>query len=95
MIDKKCTIDCLVVISILYMQQYIISSLIDPLCYLNSLWVCVAFDVTLDFNYRGPRCLQGDYYKWTLVAPLCQLYSLWWCVCTCRVDRLRVLEPSD
>ena len=26
-----------------------------------------AFDVTLNFNYRGPECLQGDYFKCLLL----------------------------
>ena len=36
-----------------------------------------AFDVTLNFNYRGPRCLQGDYYASALIATLCYMNSLW------------------
>ena len=30
-----------------------------------------AFGVTLKCHYKGPRCVQGYYYKCTLVAPLC------------------------
>ena len=49
-----------------------------------------AFDDNLWFNYRrviidralicefrGPRCLQGDYYKCSLIATLSHLNSLW------------------
>ena len=35
----------------------------------------MAIDVTLKFNYRGPRCLQGDYYKCTLVVLPCNANS--------------------
>ena len=47
-----------------------------------------AFDVTLNFkyrgplwrvliyDYRGPSCQYGDYYKCTLIVPLCHLSSL-------------------
>ena len=33
------------------------------------------FDVTLNFNYRGLKCLLDDYYRYTLIAPLFNINS--------------------
>ena len=33
--------------------------------------------MALIYEYRGPKCLQGDHNKCTLVAPLWYLNSLW------------------